>query len=127
MLCVFCPAESCSADRRIVRKQVPMHLLTVKTGESRKGECLWADIHLSDKTSCPMWQEELIMFSIRKDRNIFMRSIRRMEQHRSSGRILRDRISWIFRQAEQQENVLKDGSLSLHFRKVLLSTRQMMW
>ena len=31
------------------------------------------------------------------------------------------------RQAEQQGNVLKDGSLSLHFQKVLLSTRQTMW
>ena len=30
------------------------------------------------------------------------------------------------RQAEQQGNVLKDESLSLHFQKVLLSTRQMM-
>ena len=54
-----------------------------------------------------------------------MRLIRRKEQHRSSGKILRERISWILRQAEQLENVLKDGSLSLHFRKVLLSTRQM--
>ena len=31
------------------------------------------------------------------------------------------------RQAEQLESVLKDGSLSLHFQKVLLSIRQMMW
>lgn len=31
------------------------------------------------------------------------------------------------KQAEQQGNVLKGGSLLLHFLKVLLSTRQMMW
>ena len=64
-----------------------------------------------------MWQEELIIFPIRKDRNISMRPIRRKEQHRSSGKILRERISWILRQAEQLGSVLKDGSLSLHFQK----------
>lgn len=42
-------------------------------------------------------------------------------------KILRERISWILRQAEQLESVLKDGSLSLHFQKVLLSSKQMMW
>ena len=54
-----------------------------------------------------------------------MLPIRRKEQHQSSGKILPERISWILRQAEQQGNVLKDESLSLHFQKVLLSTRQM--
>mgnify|MGYP007087933708 FL=1 len=72
-----------------------------------------------------MLQEELIIFPIRKDRNISMRPIRQREQHQSSGKILPERISWILRQAEQQGNVLKDESLSLHFQKVLLSTRQM--
>ena len=57
---------------------------------------------------------------------ISMLPIRRKEQHQSSGKILPERISWILRQAEQQGNVLKDESLSLHFQKVLLSTRQMM-
>ena len=56
-----------------------------------------------------------------------MRPIRQREQHQSSGRILPERISWILKQAEQQGNVLKGGSLLLHFLKVLLSTRQMMW
>ena len=52
-----------------------------------------------------------------------MRPIRQKEQHWSSGKILREKISWILRQAEQQGNVLKDESLSLHFQKVLLSIR----
>ena len=42
---------------------------------------------------CGMWQEELIIFPIRKDRNISMRPIRREEQHRSSGKILQEKIS----------------------------------
>ena len=55
-----------------------------------------------------------------------MRPTRQKEQRRSSGRILPERISWILRRAERPENVLKDVSLSLHFRKVSLNTKQMM-
>ena len=56
-----------------------------------------------------------------------MRPIRQKEQRRSFGRILPEKINWILRRAEQPETVLKGGSLLLHFLKVLLSTRQMMW
>ena len=71
------------------------------------------------KTSCPMLQEELIIFPIRKDRNISMRPTRQKEQRRSFGRILPEKLSWILRQAEQPENVLKGVNLLLHFRSVL--------
>ena len=56
-----------------------------------------------------------------------MRPTRQREQHRSSGRILPERISWILRQAERLENVLKGESLLLHFRRALWSTSLMMW
>ena len=36
VLRIFRPAGSCSADRRIVRKQVPMHLLTAKQARAGK-------------------------------------------------------------------------------------------
>ena len=56
-----------------------------------------------------------------------MRPTRQREQHRSFGRILPERISWILRQAERLENVLKGESLLLHFRRALWSTSLMMW
>ncbi len=56
-----------------------------------------------------------------------MRPIRQKGQHRSFGKILQEKISWILRRVVQQGNVLKGVSLSLHFLKVLFSTGQVMW
>ena len=38
-LCIS-PCRELCRKRQLVRKQVPMHLLTIRAGESRKGECL---------------------------------------------------------------------------------------
>ena len=38
-----------------------------------------------------------------------MRPTRRKEQHRSSGKILQEKIRWILRQAEQQENAFPES------------------
>ena len=48
-------------------------------------------------------------------------------QHRSFGKILQEKISWILRRADRQGNVSKGVSLLLHFPKVLFSTGQVMW
>ena len=50
VLRIFRPAESCSADRRIVRKQMQMHPLTNDIAEfilpKTRRECLSEEIHL---------------------------------------------------------------------------------
>ena len=50
VLRIFRPAGSCSADRRIVRKRMPMHPLTNDMAEfilpKTRRECLSEEIHL---------------------------------------------------------------------------------
>ena len=64
------------------------------------------------KVSCPMWQEGLIISPIRNDRNISIRPIRQKEQHRSFGKILQEKISWILRRVDRQGNASKGVSSS---------------
>ena len=71
----------------MVKRQLYTTFKTAPTEEEREK----ARQEYLDK--CGMWQEELIIFPIRKDRNISMRPIRREEQHRSSGKILQEKIS----------------------------------
>ena len=59
-----------------------------------------------------MWQGVLIIFPIRKDRNISMLPIQTEGATPEFGKILQEKISWILRQAAQQGNVSKGVSSS---------------
>ena len=54
-----------------------------------------------------MSEEEWIIFLIQSGKNTYMPCIKRVEQHRSFGRILQEKIRRILGQAERKENVLK--------------------
>jgi len=79
------------------------------------------------------WEESTVdnllsvISPIQNDRNIYMRPIRRKNQHQSFGKILQEKISWTLRRVAQQGNVSRGVSLSLHFPKVSFSIGQTMW